>query len=103
MIAAAFAFGMTACNGNKAAEETTDTVATECCGEAHECCGHEGECTCEDTTCAQKNCEECPNHGTENCCKVKAGEKACCGNHEGCEHQCDGNHEGCEHNCEHHK
>lgn len=74
MIAAAFAFGMTACNGNKVAEETVDTNATECCEEAHECCAHEGDSCC--------------NHEGE-----------CCGNHEGCEHQCDGNHEGCQHEC----
>lgn len=75
MIAAAFAFGMTACGGN-ATEETTDTTATECCEEAHECCAHEGD----------------------SCCHHEGEE--CCGNHEGCEHQCDGNHEGCQHECQ---
>lgn len=107
-VAAAFAFGMTACNNNAAeqvADSTADTV--EVC--EHQC-AH--ECACADSTCAERNCEACPNKGTENCCKVKNGEQCqgnheCCkganegckGNHEGCE----GNHEGCKHQCQHNK
>ena len=96
-VAAAFAFGMTACNNN-ATEETVDSnvADTEVC--EHQC---HHECTCEDTTCAANNCETCVNKGTENCCKVKAGEQPCCnGNHEGCQHEgCQ--HEGCNHECQH--
>ena len=108
-VAAAFAFGMTACNNN-APEEPADTIVNET-----EVCEHEchHECACADTTCAANNCETCVNKGTENCCKVKAGEQPCCegthecahqhegceGNHEGCAHQ----HEGCQHQCEHNK
>lgn len=103
-VAAAFAFGMTACNNNAATEEVVDTTAeTEVC--EHEC---HHECACEDTTCAANNCETCVNRGTENCCKAKAGEQpccehheGCCEHHEGCAHQhegcCEG-HEGCQHN-----
>lgn len=106
-VAAAFAFGMTACNNNAPAEEVVDTEATvEVC--EHEC---HHECACEDTTCAANNCETCVNRGTENCCKAKAGQEpccahqheGCCGEHEGCAHQ----HEGCQHQhegcCEHAK
>lgn len=101
-IAAAFAFGMTACNNTPAEEENTDSVATE--EVVEECCAH----NCQDSVCAATNCENCTKRGTDECCKVKAGE-ACehqC-NHEGegqCEHKC--NHEGehqCEHNCNHAK
>ncbi|MCQ2294489.1 MAG: hypothetical protein MJZ67_02445 [Bacteroidales bacterium] len=99
-VAAAFAFGMTACNNNNANEEVIDSACeTECC--EHHCdhqCAH--ECTCEDTTCAANNCETCVNKGTENCCKAKAGEQPCCAHqHEGC---CEHQHEGCEHACQHH-
>lgn len=101
-VAAAFAFGMTACNNNATEEVVDSNVAdTEVCEHV---CHH--ECTCEDTTCAANNCETCVNKGTENCCKVKSGEKeACCGNHEGCQgHEgCNGNHEGCQHECNHAK
>lgn len=103
-VAAAFAFGMSACNNNAATEETVDTTAeTEVC--EHEC---HHECACEDTTCAANNCETCVNRGTENCCKAKAGEQGCCAHqhegcceeHEGCAHQHEGcaHHEGCQHN-----
>ena len=110
-VAAAFAFGMSACCNNNANEAAVDTLPeeTEMCCEHHHHCNH--ECTCEDTNCAKNNCETCVNKGTENCCKVKAGEKPCCdgehhhegckGNHEGCQ----GNHEGCKGNhecCGHH-
>lgn len=90
MVAVAFAFCMTACNNNKEAEATEDTVAVE----AVEACEHACECT--DSICTH-DCATCPKAGTEECCKVKAAEECC--NHEGCNHEgC--NHE-CEHNCEH--
>ena len=102
-VAAAFAFGMSACCNNNAGEAAVDTLPEEAemC-EHHHHCHH--ECACEDTTCAQNHCETCVNKGTENCCKVKAGEKPCCDgehHHEGCK----GNHEGCKGNhecCGHH-
>lgn len=104
-VAAAFAFGMTACN-NPATEENTDSAAqTEV--SSNECnheCNH--ECTCEDTLCAQNNCENCVNKNTENCCKVKAGEKcehACGQAHEGCAHEGEACEHQCEHKCEHAK
>ena len=109
--AMAFAFAMTACNNNQsaeAAEDTTVAVAEEC---DHHCamdstCNH--ECQCGDE-CKAKNCEACPNHGTENCCKAKAAvegqacEKACehkCAKEEGKE--CCKKAEGkeCEHKCQ---
>ncbi len=69
-------------------------------------CNH--ECQCGDE-CKAKNCEACPNHGTENCCKAKAAvegqacEKACehkCAKEEGKE--CCKKAEGkeCEHKCQ---
>lgn len=108
-VAAAFAFGMTACNNN-ANEEAVDSTATD----TTEVCEHEchHECTCADTTCAANNCETCVNKGTENCCKAKAGEQ-CCENHEGCQHHegcahegeacCEHQHEGCAHEWQHNK
>ena len=99
IVAAAFAFGMTACNNNAPAEQTTDTTEV-CCEHEHECCHH--QCNCEDTTCAATQCENCTNENC--CCKLHAGDTACCkGNHEGCEgkHECcKGNHEGCKGNHE---
>jgi len=86
-IAAAFAFGMTACNNNNANEAATeDTAQAAVCEKA---CAHECEhnCMCADTTCKEKKCEGCENHGTENCCKAKAGEKAAC--ESACEHKCE--------------
>lgn len=104
-IAAAFAFGMTACNNNKAAEETVDSAATEQV-EEHQCDHH---CTAEECAqccgeeCAAANCENCPKKAEGKCCKEngcvcnhEAEQKECCGNHEGCE-----NHEGCKHECQH--
>lgn len=97
-VAAAFAFGMASCNNN-AAEEVVDTTVADT-----EVCEHECHHECMDSVCAANNCETCTKKGTEECCKVKAGEKACCeGNHEGCQHECEGNHEGCQHHCEHNK
>ena len=88
-IAAAFAFGMTACNNNAATEETADTAAVETVEE----CNHECEHHCMDSVCASTNCENCTKKGTDECCKKKAGEA--------CNHECEGNHEGCEHHCNH--
>lgn len=95
-VAAAFAFCMTACCNNKTNEAAAeDTTAAACCEETceHECAQN---CMCPDTTCKEKNCEGCVNHGTENCCKAKEGEKGCCEKAEACEHKC-------EHKCEHAK
>ena len=101
-MAAVAMFALVACNNcNKAAEATDDSccnVATEQCD--HHCamdstCAH--ECMCGEE-CKAANCEGCPNHGTENCCKAKAAavegqacEKAC---EHACEHQCQ---KKCEH------
>lgn len=109
-MAAVAMFAMVACNNNKAAEATEDS----CCKEAVEQC--ERHCAM-DSTCAHEcmcgeeckaaNCEACPNHGTENCCKAKAAvegqacEKACehkC--EKACEKKCDKAGEGCEHKCD---
>lgn len=93
--AMAFAFAMTACN-NQPAEATEDTTcqmeAAEC---EHHCamdstCTH--ECMCSEE-CKAANCEACPNHGTENCCKAKAA----AANGEACERQCE---QKCEHQCQ---
>lgn len=93
-IAAVFAFSMIACNNNKPAEETADTTAaTEQVCE-HQC-EHECAHNCQDSACAATNCENCTKKGTDECCKVKAGEK------EACNHECTGNHECCKHECEH--
>lgn len=88
-VAAAFAFGMTACNNTNT--ETVDTTAVE----AVEACEHVCEHNCQDSTCAATNCENCEKKGTDQCCKVVNGEK------EACNHECTGNHEGCAHECEH--
>ena len=98
IVAAAFAFGMSACNNNAPAEEVTDSAAqTEMC--EHEC-HHHYECTCADTTCAANHCANCTD---TNCCKP-CDHKCCkhegegCQKHEGCEgkHECKHQHEGCE-------
>ena len=106
-IAAMAMVAMVACNNKKAAEEPVmeEAVAVEEC--EHHCamdstCTH--ECMCSEE-CKAANCEACPNHGTENCCKAKmaaaegqACEKACehkC--EKACEKKCD---KPCEHKCE---
>ena len=100
-IAAVALFAMTACNNNKAAEATEDTCAIEQTEQVMDSTACAVECLCGDE-CKGANCEACPNHGTENCCKVKAaaaaGEAV-----EGaaCEHKCQ-KAEGkeCEHKCQ---
>lgn len=101
-LALAFAFGMSSCNNN--AEAPVDSVDSadapvECVDTA---CNHQcnHECTCADTNCKAANCENCPNKGTDQCCKAKNGEKACCNDKEGCKHEC--KHE-CQHECQHNK
>ncbi len=71
-IAAAFAFGMAACNNN-ATEEVCDSTPAE----TTECCEHQHVCTCADTTCAMNNCENCTD---TTCCKKECCKKdgACC-------------------------
>ena len=100
-VAAAFAFGMSACcNSSEPEAAANDTNKTECCEHQHECCHHECECTC-DSICAQNKCADCPKCGTEECCKAKAGEQCCKAEGEKCcKHECEGNHEGCQHQCE---
>ena len=89
-MAAVAVFTLVACN-NKKAEEP---VAEECA--AVEACEH--HCAMDSTCCADQcmcseeckaaNCEACPNHGTENCCKAKAAvEGQAC--EKACEHKCD--------------
>ena len=110
LVAAAFAFGMSACcnNNNAPAEEVADSTAEMC--EHH--CHHSHECTC-DSTCAANHCEACPDtncackhhcchhhacadtacakhaEGGEGCCKAKAAGQECCkeGNKE-CHKEC---------------
>ena len=99
-MAAMAMFAMVACNCNKNAEATEDTTAcvaaTEQC--EHHCamdstCTH--ECMCSEE-CKAANCEGCPNHGTENCCKAKAAvEGAAC--EKACEHKCE---KACEKKCD---
>ena len=73
VIAAAFVFGMVACNCNKnaepAQEETTEQTEKVC---NHEC--EHPACTCENTTCAEKHCEGCTNEE----CKAKCCMHKCC-------------------------
>ena len=92
--AMAFTFAMTACNNNQPAEAAEDTTPVVEQTEEHHCamdstCNH--ECQCGDE-CKAKNCENCPNHGTENCCKAKASVEG-----QACEHQCE---HACEHKCQ---
>lgn len=94
LVAAAFAFGMSACNNNNTAEETVDSTAqTEMC--EHEC-HHHHECTCADTACAANHCANCTDTNCckpcdHNCCKHEgqdsccAAKKECCKNQQGCE------------------
>lgn len=82
-VAAAFAFGMTACNNNKTAEEPVDSTVAET-----EVCEHECNHECTDSLCAAEDCANCTKKGTDECCKKKAAE-ACCEHQEGCEHQCE--------------
>lgn len=109
-IAAAFAFGMVACNNNTATEETVDTTPAA----PVECVEHQHECVC-DSTCATANCANCADSACakKECCKkegagcVKDGaecKKECakegegCKNHEGCKgHEGCKSHEGCKH------
>ncbi|MBO7101783.1 MAG: hypothetical protein J6V98_07170 [Bacteroidales bacterium] len=89
-MAAVAVFALVACN-NKKVEEP---VAEECA--AVEACEH--HCAMDSTCCADQcmcseeckaaNCEACPNHGTENCCKAKAAvEGQAC--EKACEHKCE--------------
>lgn len=71
-VAAAFAFSMTACGGNKTAEENTVDSAAQT-----ECCEHHEGCCQENDSCNHEGC--CENH------------EGCCEGHEGCEHQCEHN------------
>ena len=95
-IAAVALFAMTACNNNKAAEATEDTCAIEQTEQVMDSTACAVECLCGDE-CKAANCEACPNHGTENCCKAKAAAEgqACCAK-EG-EHECQ---KACEKKCE---
>lgn len=81
-------FAMTACNNNNQTAEAADTANVEAvaCEQAEHHCDMEAahECQCGEE-CAAANCEGCPNHGTENCCKAKA---AAAGEGEACEHAC---------------
>ena len=93
-IAAAFAFGMAACNNNAATEEATDTIT---CTETHECCEHQHECACADTTCALNHCANCTD---TNCCKKECMKDGACCQKEGACCKKDGAKEG---ECQQHK
>ena len=98
-MAAVAMFALVACNCKKGEEpvaEETTCEAVEAC--EHPCamdstCAH--ECMCSEE-CKAANCEACPNHGTENCCKAKmAVEGQAC--EKACEHKCE---KACEKKCD---
>lgn len=103
-MAAVAMFAMVACNNNKTQEAVAeDTTATEQC--VKQCDKHQCADTCMcGEECAAAECEGCPNHGTENCCKAKAtvegqaceqqcqkaeGEKSCKAEGKECEKKCE--------------
>ena len=96
--AMAFAFAMTACN-NQPAEATEDTTAQMEAAECEHHCAMDSTCTHEcmcSEECKAANCENCPNHGTENCCKAKAAvEGQAC--EKACEHKCE---KACDKKCD---
>ena len=86
-MAAVAMFAMVACNCNKTAEATDDTCAieqTEQVMDSAACCA---DCQCGEE-CKAANCEACPNHGTENCCKMKAAVEGAAVEGATCEHKC---------------
>ncbi|MBR4739500.1 MAG: hypothetical protein IK058_05805 [Bacteroidales bacterium] len=96
-MAAVAMFAVVACCNKKAEEPAAEECATiEQC--EHHCamdstCTH--ECMCSEE-CKAANCEACPNHGTENCCKAKAAvEGQAC--EKACEHKCE---KACEKKCD---
>lgn len=99
-MAAVALFAMTACNNNKAAEETADTTACEAVEACEHPCAMDSTCCADQCMCSEEckaaNCEACPNHGTENCCKAKAAAEgqAC---EKACEHKCE---KACEKKCD---
>ena len=74
-IAAAFAFGMAACNNNAATEEATDTTCA---------LNHCANCT--DTNCCKKECMKdgacCQKEGA--CCKKDGAKEGECQQHKEC-------------------
>lgn len=94
MIAAAFAFSMTACNNNANQEVVEDTIEVE------EVCEHNCAMDCQDSTCAAGDCENCEKKGTDECCKVKNGANEGCA-HEGCAHEGEACNHECNHECNH--
>ena len=96
-MAAVAIFAVVACCNKKAEEPAAEECAAiEQC--EHHCamdstCTH--ECMCSEE-CKAANCEACPNHGTENCCKAKAAvEGQAC--EKACEHKCE---KACEKKCD---
>ena len=96
-MAAVAMFAVVACCNKKAEEPAAEECAAiEQC--EHHCamdstCTH--ECMCSEE-CKAANCEACPNHGTENCCKAKAAvEGQAC--EKACEHKCE---KACEKKCD---
>ncbi|MBP5541110.1 MAG: hypothetical protein J6X88_05610 [Bacteroidales bacterium] len=96
-MAAVAMFAVVACCNKKAEEPAAEECAAiEQC--EHHCamdstCTH--ECMCSEE-CKAANCEACPNHGTENCCKAKAAvEGQAC--EKACEHKCE---KACDQKCE---
>lgn len=97
--AMAFAFAMTACGGGdtkKADENKQEQNKPEQVQDNKDCNKPCAEtCMCGDE-CKAKNCEGCPNHGTDKCCKAKEG-KSC---EQACEQKCqNGEAKECEHKC----
>ena len=99
-MAAVAMFALVACNNKKAEEPVAEecAVAEQCehqCAMDSTCCAKMCECMCSEE-CKAANCEACPNHGTENCCKAKmAVEGQAC--EKACEHKCE---KACEKKCD---
>ena len=99
-MAAVAMFALVACNNKKAEEPVAEecAVAEQCehqCAMDSTCCAKMCECMCSEE-CKAANCEACPNHGTENCCKAKAAvEGQAC--EKACEHKCE---KACEKKCD---
>lgn len=102
----AFAFAMTACNGNAPATDSVENDEQNI-EQTDNHCMHHCQQTCQDSVCLSKNCEGCTCPDSAAChqkpqCK-KDGE-CCKKNAEAAEGQCcKKNAEGCKKECEHHK
>lgn len=91
-MAAVAMFAMVACNCNKNAEAVEDTTACEAVEACEHHCAMDSTCCADQCMCSEEckaaNCEACPNHGTENCCKMKAAVEGAAVEGATCEHKC---------------